>query len=1022
MPNMSERIDRLRQEILEWQEKRKQTKQREDERQEEQQAGTGPREALEEKRDEKLRLEQERKRSLLTDAFAERTRERRSRAFASAQQEKVRLLPILSLQDGELALEMKLGRARMYIVRDMGELASRIAGRELVNYGKELTFSHNEAEVEDADVPLLRHILLLSGTAGRGSFGEFLLTGAALDETMRLLLGREVELRTQDGKLTPARVIEGSQALGAQFTRRKDGGAMLRFTLPQVAQGLAGAYFLNEGEGEVLCAFGESYQRIGGFLRLAKSCPRGIALEEAELDEVCARLLLPAGESVRIDKGQDIVLEHTPEKLDAQFLMDMDGNGRLICRVVFRYGDAEVPVPGTVMTAEPDGEVDGEEVKPIRRDVLAEADALDCVRRLFPEELRAGEFAFSGKDDEIYQMLVSKGQELQAHGEVFATERLTKMNVQKRRTMSFGLSPSGEKLLLRADLGGFTQEELDAAYYAYRRKKRYVRLESGAFLSGEALDQAAQAAQVLDAMDATQQEAAQGVEVDKARAVYLDEALKGREQMRLAVPKEATDFIERLKSAQETRAQQPATLNAQLRPYQLDGLSWLCAISDGGFGGLLADDMGLGKTIQAISLLLREAERGETVRALVVCPASLQLNWLREAEKFAPGLRASGMLGGAKERERILGEEGINLLVTSYDQVRRDAPLYEGKQFSHIFLDEAQQIKNADSQAAKAVKTLRAAHRFAMTGTPVENRLSELWSIFDFLMPGYLLSYKRFRDRFESPIVKDNDERVLKNLRLMIAPFVLRRLKRDVLTDLPEKVEMVMTSEMTQEQRKQYAAAAARLTGDADKNLLSSQGRMRILAELTHMRQLCCDPRLCLEGYTGGSGKLDQCVELAVAAAAAGHRMLLFSQFTSMLALIREAMEEAGLSTLTLTGDTDKEERQRLVDAFNAGEGQVFLISLKAGGTGLNLTGADTVIHYDPWWNTAAQNQATDRAYRIGQTRGVQVLRLIAADSIEERILRLQEEKHALGEGVLEEGEGLATLDADALKKLIRGW
>ena len=282
------------------------------------------------------------------------------------------------------------------------------------------------------------------------------------------------------------------------------------------------------------------------------------------------------------------------------------------------------------------------------------------------------------------------------------------------------------------------------------------------------------------------------------------------------------------------------------------------------------------------------------------------------------------------------------------------------------------------------------------------------------------LADKRFRERFEAPIVRDNDEKTLANLRMMVAPFVLRRLKRDVLADLPEKVETVLRSEMTDEQRRQYAAAASRLLGDADEQLATAQGRMRILAGLTRLRQLCCDPRLCLEEYAGGSGKLEQCVELAADAKASGHRMLLFSQFTSMLELIRAAMEEQGLQTLTLTGETEKLERQRLCDAFNAGEGDVFLISLKAGGTGLNLTGADTVIHYDPWWNTAAQNQATDRAYRIGQTRGVQVFRLIAADSIEERILRLQEEKHALGEGVLETGEGLSALDADALKKLLK--
>ena len=432
--------------------------------------------------------------------------------------------------------------------------------------------------------------------------------------------------------------------------------------------------------------------------------------------------------------------------------------------------------------------------------------------------------------------------------------------------------------------------------------------------------------------------------------------------------------------------------------------------------------MGLGKTIQVLALLLREQEHGQAVRALVVCPASLQLNWLSEARRFAPSLRACALMGGAAERARqIASQDAPELMITSYDQLRRDVRLYADVPFTHVLLDEAQNIKNAASQAAKAVKTLKAQHRFAMTGTPIENRLSELWSLFDFLMPGYLGTYKKFRDRFEAPVVREADEQARENLHLLVAPFILRRMKKDVLTDLPEKVETVMSSELTAEQRKLYTAYAAKLKKDSEGGLLDGQDRMKLLAGLTRLRQLCCDPRLCLENYNGGSGKLTQLLEVVQDALSGGHRILLFSQFTSMLSLIGEALAGEGIAYFTLTGETDKETRMELVRQFNEGGADVFLISLKAGGTGLNLTGADVVIHYDPWWNVSAQNQATDRAYRIGQTKGVQVIRLIASDTVEEHILKIQERKKALGDGVLLGEENLFTVDAALLREVLGG-
>lgn len=924
------------------------------------------------------------------------------------QEEPVHLVPVLRWERDEIELELKIGRKRMYVVRDLWEFARRMAGWERTVYGKDLTFCHSEREVCEQDIPLMRHIALLALGTRRQGGAPMRLVGAALDQTMRLLIGREVLVRRKNGAVTQARVTQGDVELELELhkaeAQTEAGGAMLCVHACDVALGDAGAYaFCGQ---EIRCAFGEAFDRIHGLLRVAKDCPAGLQLEREHLEAVCARVIAPAGSAVHVASGQKLLLAHTPMPMTPRFYIDMDDEDRLLCRIGFDYG-ARVIVPG-------------ERADDIRRDRLLEEEVLGDVQALFPERVRADEFAFSGTDEARYVLMTDRLEQLRGAGEVFVSERLAGMHVRTRRAISFGMTRAGTQLLVRADLGGYTQEDLDAAYAAYRQKRRYVRLGSGAFLSGDALEQAAQASLLAQSLGLTAQELTAGADVPSARALYIEEAVRAREGIALTESAALRDWMDRLRAAQAARAKSPASLKAQLRPYQRTGLSWLCALSDAGFGGILADDMGLGKTVQALAMILREKEAGRSVRALVVCPASLQLNWQSEAMRFAPSLDCRVLLGAAAKRSEEIARADTELLITSYDQIRRDACRYEGVAFTHVLLDEAQHIKNAASQGAKAVKSLHARHRFAMTGTPIENRLSELWSIFDFLMPGYLHAYKRFRERFEAPIVRDGDEQARANLHLMVAPFVLRRMKKDVLAELPEKVEMTLTSVMTAEQDKLYRAYASRLLEEAPGQLSAAQGRMKLLAGLTRLRQLCCDPRLCVEAYAGGSGKLTQALELVRDMVQAGHKILLFSQFTSMLALLEEALAAEGIAAFKLTGETDKRERMRMVEEFNTGGPPVFLISLKAGGTGLNLTGADVVIHYDPWWNTAAQSQATDRAYRIGQTRGVQVIDLIAAGTIEERILLLQQEKRALSDGVLLGGETLFTLDAQAMEALLR--
>ena len=397
-------------------------------------------------------------------------------------------------------------------------------------------------------------------------------------------------------------------------------------------------------------------------------------------------------------------------------------------------------------------------------------------------------------------------------------------------------------------------------------------------------------------------------------------------------------------------------------------------------------------------------EEGEEGTSLIVCPASLIYNWQEEFTRFAPALKIILIVGTQKEREEKIAQlTGYDVAITSYDLLKRDISAYEGKNFNYEFIDEAQFIKNHTTAAAKSVKLIKSKHRFALTGTPIENRLSELWSIFDYLMPGYLYEYSYFKKELEQPIVKSNDEAAAKRLKQLIAPFILRRLKKDVLNELPEKIEEVRIACFDAKQQALYDGQVVKTLKlvqlQSEEEL--SKSKIQILAELMRLRQICCDPGLAFSNYEGASAKRELCLEMVQSAIAGEHKVLIFSQFKSMLELLADDLQREGIGYYTITGATPKEKRLELVRAFNNDATPVFLISLKAGGTGLNLTGADVVIHYDPWWNVAAQNQATDRAHRIGQEKVVSVYKLVAKNSIEEKILKMQNDKQNLAESIL---------------------
>ncbi|MDZ7826180.1 MAG: DEAD/DEAH box helicase [Gammaproteobacteria bacterium] len=464
----------------------------------------------------------------------------------------------------------------------------------------------------------------------------------------------------------------------------------------------------------------------------------------------------------------------------------------------------------------------------------------------------------------------------------------------------------------------------------------------------------------------------------------------------------------RIRSCTRLGRAPPAGLRTGLRPYQQRGLDWLQFLREHGFGGILADDMGLGKTVQALAHLLREKEAGRADRpSLVVAPTSLMFNWRHEARRFAPDLRVL-VLHGPRRKARFAAIGEHDLVLTTYPLLARDKDALLAQPYHLAILDEAQFIKNPRAQASRVARRIEARHRLCLTGTPLENHLGELWSLFDFAAPGLLGSDKQFRRLFRTPIEKHDNEAAMDCLTRRVRPFLLRRTKAQAAAELPEKTEIVQSVALENQQRELYETvrlAVHRQVYQAIERRGLARSHVIVLDALLKLRQVCCDPRLVDMDEARAvtqSAKLTMLMTLLPEMIEEGRRVLVFSQFTSMLALIEAALQELGLGYAKLTGRTRN--RQAAVERFQAGEVPVFLISLKAGGTGLNLTAADTVIHYDPWWNPAVERQAADRAHRIGQDQPVFIYKLICEGTLEEKIQRLQRQKDALAEGLHRHG------------------
>jgi len=572
---------------------------------------------------------------------------------------------------------------------------------------------------------------------------------------------------------------------------------------------------------------------------------------------------------------------------------------------------------------------------------------------------------------------------------------------------SIDLEQQSNLLEINFDLAGIDDKTVQEVLKSVLEKKKYYRLNNGAFLSLEQ-DGFQQIRDLFTELNVKKEELEENrLHVPLYKGMQVEEILGQSQQAKGRLSEAFQTLVKRIGAPDESNWRLPSSLYAELRDYQYTGFRWFKSLSAYSLGGILADDMGLGKTLQTIAYLLSEKKQNDVLQpSLIVVPASLVYNWKNEFEKFAPSLKVQTIVGTPKERSDLL-QESADIFITSYPTLRQDMPLYKEKEFHALILDEAQTIKNYATKAAAAVRTIAAPKRFALSGTPIENSLEELWSIFQTILPGLLPSQQGFK--------KMSSERISK----LVRPFILRRVKKDVLKELPDKIETTQRSELSKEQKELYVGYLEQLkssltTEDFQRN------RMKILAGLTRLRQICCHPALFIENYEAESSKLEQLLETVHQALANGKRMLIFSQFTSMLHIIREKLVEESISFFYLDGQTDGKERVEMANRFNEGEHDIFLISLKAGGTGLNLTGADTVILYDLWWNPAVEEQAAGRAHRLGQKNVVQVIRLIAQGTIEEKIYEMQQKKRELISQVIQPGETMLTsLSEEELRELL---
>lgn len=929
-------------------------------------------------------------------------------------------LELAGLNNNLLILHFKMGKEKLYLLKDVYAFSQAMLEGKVERYGKELEFKHQFSSFTEDSLPLVKFItsygerfLELNTLSSYGinmnkSYkNAVILKNSTLDQFFEIMKDKKIVVENNEYDTEDTGMIEWiAKDPTLEFNVVENDNVGLNIMLStnefKMYQGQMHTYMLLKNK-IYQCSDLFKEKVVPLLEEMEHKRTNCLKIASGSATSFCEYLIPNLSQKAKVNIPEEILVRHRAEKLGTKIYLDVDSHSNIIAKVKFCYGDQEF------------NPFDGNAKITCNRNKIAETGAKALLQKYhFLVNTKKG-YLYLTNEDDIYTFITEGIQLFMQKFEVLVTEKLKNRQIINTKSFNMGVRIQNDLLEIEVEGLSLSEEELREIFKRYHLKKKYFRLRDGSFLNIEnsGIDTLSHMSEHLAI---SEKELASGhIALPKYRAVYLDQLLRQSENIVIEKENSFKDLIHDIKEMREGTDPIPASMEKILRPYQKTGFQWLKTLDKYHLGGILADDMGLGKTIQMIALLIDQKEKNldqkqDATTSLVVCPSSLAINWEKEIKKFAPTIEILVVSGNAKEREQqIQNIHRYDVAITSYDLLKRDIELYKKVSFQYAIADEAQYIKNNNTKNARALKKIQAATRFALTGTPMENSLSELWSIFDFVMPGYLFSYKRFKEDYENLIVKEEDKEALEKLQKLVAPFVLRRVKKEVLKELPDKTESIMYSKMEEEQEELYRSylqqAKLEMQAEFEENGFE-KSRMKVLALITRLRQLCCHPSLFVENYAGDSAKLNQCMQIMEDAIGAGHKILLFSGFTSMFDIIAKELEKRGITYQALTGKTKVDTRVEMVDEFNAShDTKVFLISLKAGGTGLNLTGADMVIHYDPWWNLSAQNQATDRAYRMGQKNNVQVFKLIAQNTIEEKILNLQAKKSELTNSVISEKE-----------------
>ncbi|MEG2604007.1 MAG: SNF2-related protein [Clostridia bacterium] len=960
--------------------------------------------------------------------------------------ESVRLMALLRLyEDGHVGLGLSVGQERLYAVKNVADLLTCFSLGASLKLSEKFTYRPSVMRFPKEDERLLTVLMsyiplkaaslrawedgtLLSEQSGGEerapvptADGRFvLLSGAFLQSVLRYLETHAFVLlldelkQPQNGIATVELPLCFAVSLTSmELCVRVEGAESLRL-ITQDAR-----YVLADGHVQHLHG---AQARV---CRLLLEAGHSFRYPVREAEDTLATLLPALSTVGTVAPSPQLAARLVTAPFHPVVYLDLV-NGNVEAKVEFRYADTvlrpfaaageeneAVRAPDSIAPTLQDGRM-------LLRDGRAEAELLD----FFSDAgfvVRGGRIVLR-RSREILTFCTQGVAELQKHCEIYASTAFEKVK-PRRFAAKASFHMRGGRLVFSLLEDGEPTPELLPILRAVAQRQQYVRLKTGEFLDVRDLSGLAPVIQeVLDAAaldDPQADEAARELQFGAYRAAYMVSMLRlaGAKATADAEVEQAIRALSAEDGAEERYV--PQRLQKKLVAYQRRGSGWLLSLYEAHMGGILADEMGLGKTVQVIAALSAAKRKDGARKSIIVTPTSLTYHWLAELKRFDDSLIVRVITGQRDERRRIIEElqtdDTVDVLLTSYPLLRRDIEYLRGIPMRFAVLDEAQFVKNAQSQGAVAAKELNAQARIALTGTPMENHTGELWSIFDFVLPGYLGSQAAFLRRY-------GGGEHAEELRERIRPFLMRRLKSEVLSDLPKKHEQCLYAAMTPEQERVYNALLETLRQHVGQALADGslpRARMQVLSILLKLRQVCCHPKLFLADYEGTSGKMELLVQTVHSAIAANHRILVFSQFVSMLQMIKKRLGREGVQALYLDGETKPEMRQQLCDRFNGGEGKIFLISLKAGGTGLNLTGADLVIHFDPWWNPAAEDQATDRAHRIGQTRDVDVLKLITQGTIEEKVTDLSKRKRAIFDRVVMAGEtALSSLSEEDIRAL----